>query len=49
MAPDPIEPALWIGQRIRRFRPIVDHSWFAAIFGMMVAGMSAWQTAQWLR
>jgi hypothetical protein len=24
-AADPIEPALWIGQRIRRFKPIVGH------------------------
>ena len=47
-ATDPIEPARWIGQRIRRFRPIVDHPLFAAIFGRMAAGMSTWRIAQWL-
>jgi hypothetical protein len=47
-APDPIEPALWIGQRIRRFKPIVGHPLFPAIFGKMAAGMSTWRIAQWL-
>ncbi len=47
-AADPIEPALWLGQRIRRFQPIVGHPWFSAIFGKMVAGMSTWRIAQWL-
>jgi hypothetical protein len=47
-AADPIEPALWVGQRIRRFKPIVGHPWFPAIFGRMAAGMSTWRIAQWL-
>jgi hypothetical protein len=47
-APDGIERAVWMGERMRRFRPLVTHPWFPAIFGRMAAGSSTWRIARWL-
>jgi hypothetical protein len=47
-AQDRLEPALWLGRRIARFRVLTEHPMFPAIFGRLVSGQAPAMIIRWL-
>lgn len=48
-ASDRIEPALWLGRRIKRFAPLVQHRLFPQIYGKLIAGQSVYRVTEWVQ
>jgi hypothetical protein len=48
-AADVFEPAVWLGDRIARFRPITTHPAFRQILGRLLGGQSGDRVADWLQ
>jgi hypothetical protein len=46
---DRLAPALWLGTRVRRFRSLIEHPLFSAIYGRMVNGESPMRIAAWVQ
>ncbi len=46
---DRLAPALWLGTRVRRFRPLIEHPLFSQIYGRMVNGESPMRIAAWVQ
>ncbi len=46
---DRLAPALWLGTRVSRFRSLIEHPLFSAIYGRMVNGESPMRIAAWVQ
>lgn len=46
---DSVEPAMWLGARIRHFRRLVMHPLYYQIHGRMIANQSPYRIATWLQ
>jgi len=46
---DRLAPALWLGTRVSRFRSLIEHPLFSAIYGRIVNGESPMRIAAWVQ
>jgi len=46
---DRLAPALWLGTRVSRFRPLIEHPLFSQIYGRIVNGESPMRIAAWVQ